>query len=250
MPEYQSHLLEKREIAEKTMAFVFERPEGFEYQAGQFIKVTLDVAYETDERGNRRSMSLASAPCEPHLILAMRMTGSGFKKSLAQYKEGETITFEGPFGHIQLPETVDHPLVFIAGGIGIVPFRSMLVQEKFLSFPHRIFLFYSTRTLLQAAFLAELEAIQHKRYGCIPTLSNIDQVPSGWKGERGRVTREMMEKYLRSQGIPAFVDNDDSFSPLYYVVGTPAMVIDMKQYLMNAGVKTEDIILEWFSGYK
>ena len=92
----------KSEVAEGTMAFYFERPTGFQFKAGQFVDFTLVNPPETDEEGNTRSFSIASAPYEDDLMIATRMRDTAFKRILKTLAAGSEIQMEGPFGGITL----------------------------------------------------------------------------------------------------------------------------------------------------
>src|SRR3990167_378105 len=150
-------LISKETVAEGTMLFRFEKPEGFEYKAGQSIDLTLVNPPETDEKGNTRPFSLVSVPFEKELAIATRMRDSAFKRVLKDMRGGEVLEFEGPFGDLTLHENAKRKAVILAGGIGITPFRSIVAQATFQSLPHHITLLYSNRRPEDAAFLAEFQ---------------------------------------------------------------------------------------------
>ena len=136
-----SVLQNRREVAQGTMAFRFEKPPGWVFTAGQYLDLTLVDPPETDAEGNTRSFSVASAPGEDTLMVATRMRDTAFKRVLKTMSIGGSVTIEGPSGDLTLPVDSSRPVVLLAGGIGITPFRSMLVHAAREKLPHRLFLF-------------------------------------------------------------------------------------------------------------
>lgn len=128
MPIYKTKLKSKQEIAAATMAFHFEKPEGFAYKAGQFADYTLVNPSETDAEGNTRGFTLASAPYEDDIMLATRMRDTAFKRVLKTMKIGTEITLDAPYGSFTLHNNTQIPAVFLTGGIGVTPARSIVLQ--------------------------------------------------------------------------------------------------------------------------
>ncbi|MEK7236600.1 MAG: FAD-dependent oxidoreductase [Nitrospirota bacterium] len=153
-------LIRREEVAEGTMAFRFEKPAHFVFTPGQFVDMTLVDPPETDAEGNERAFSIASAPHEDMLMVATRMRDTAFKRVLRSMPLGATVQMEGPFGNFVLHADPVRPAVFLAGGIGITPFRSMVLHAVAQKLPHRLFLFYSNRRPEDAPFLDELQALQ------------------------------------------------------------------------------------------
>lgn len=153
---------------------------------------------------------------------------------------GAAVEIEGPYGDLALHGDAERPAVFLAGGIGITPFRSIILDVANRALPHRLFLFYSNRSPEVAAFLAELAALQKQnpRLKLIATMTDRKGSDSDWGGERGYITREMIAKHV-----------GDVTAPIYYVAGPPPMVSAMETLLRNAGVKNENVRAEAFSGY-
>src|SRR5262249_47852168 len=121
--------LRKREqIAEGTIAFHFEKPAGFEFRAGQFLDWTLINPLETDAEGNTRAFSIVSAPFESDVI-ATRMRDTAFKRVLRSMPLGTEVKIDGPSGSFTLHKNSAKPAVFLAGGIGITPFVSMVAKR-------------------------------------------------------------------------------------------------------------------------
>ena len=128
MPIYKVKLKSKREIADGTMAFHLEKPAGFVFKAGQFSDCTLINPAETDAEGNTRAFSFASAPYEDELIVATRMRDTAFKRILKTMEPGAELTLDAPHGSFTLHNNANIPAVFLTGGIGVTPVRSIVLQ--------------------------------------------------------------------------------------------------------------------------
>jgi ferredoxin-NADP reductase len=123
-------LKELRALTADIYEAVFERPQGaFAFAPGQYLEWTLPHA-RADARGNRRMFSIASAPSEPDLRIGFRHyeRSSSFKTALIALEPGKYIRAAHVAGNFTLPQDTTQPLLFIAGGIGITPFRSMAKQ--------------------------------------------------------------------------------------------------------------------------
>jgi ferredoxin-NADP reductase len=222
-----------------TTGLYFERPDGFGFKPGQFANFTLDSAIATDAGGSTRSLSIASAPHEKDLVVAMRMRDTGFKRAASALPIGSPFLLEGPYGNLILHRDITRPAVFLAGGIGITPFRSMIRHATEVGSAHRIFLFYSIRRAEEAAFLKELREIHELdlHFKFIPTITHPDGVPHHWEGEIGHINEPMLTKWLPDYQVPIF-----------YVAGPPGMVAGMRHMLSEVGVSDDDIRAEEFAG--
>jgi ferredoxin-NADP reductase len=234
-------ILKRRDsLCNGTTGLCFEKPEGFEFKSGQFANFTLDAAIATDADGGTRALSIASAPHEKDLMVAMRMRDTGFKRVVSALPIGAPFSLEGPYGDLTLQKDTTRPAVFLAGGIGITPFRSMIRHATEVGSAHKIFLFYSIRRIEEGAFLNELRGFEklNPRFRFIPTITHADEVPHDWRGELGRITESMLNGWL-----PA------SQAPIFYIAGPPGMVDGMRQMLCDALVSDDDIRAEEFAGY-
>lgn len=240
MAAYKVALKQRREVADGTMAFYFSKPPGFTFKPGQFCDFTLVDPPETDAEGNVRAFSIASAPHEEELVIATRMRDTAFKRVLRTMPLGTEIQIEGPMGNLILHNNAARPGVFLTGGIGITPFRSLVLHAAKNALPHSLFLFYSNRRPEDAAFLEELEVVQKQnpKYRFIGTMTRADQSKRHWQGETGYIRREMLQKFL-----------PDLTNPIYYIAGPPAMVAAMRTMLNETGVNDDDIRTEEFAGY-
>jgi ferredoxin-NADP reductase len=233
-------LKKKETLAEGTMGFYFARPAGFQFKAGQYADLTLMDPPETDAEGNIRSLSIASAPEEEHLLFATRMRDTAFKRFLRNAPIETEVKMEGPMGSFTLHNNSAKPAVFLAGGIGITPFSSIVHHAAKARLPHHLYLFYSNRRPEDAAFMDILSGLEKENpnFKFIPSMSEMNKSTQKWTGETGFINREMLSRYLSAlQG------------PIYYIAGPPAMVTAMRQMLSAAGVDEDDIRTEEFAGY-
>lgn len=239
-PAFTAKLMGRQEVAERTMAFRFEKPPNWTFKAGQFVDVTLLNPPETDSEGDARAFSLASAPQEETLLVATRLRDTAFKRVLKILPLGSEVKIEGPFGNLVLHNNAARPAVFLAGGIGITPFRRMVFRATKEKLPHRIFLFYSNRRPEDASFLEELQGLEreNQNFRLIATMAAMEKSHRPWKGETGLISREMLATYLKDAG-----------DPIYYLAGPPAMVGGLHRLLNGAGIDDDDIRLEEFGGY-
>ncbi len=240
MAVYEARLARRETVAEGTMAFHFERPAGFAYEAGQNMLVTLIDPPETDSEGPSRVFTIASAPHEPDLTIATRMRDTAFKRTLKSCALGTKTQIDGPNGLMVLHEDARRPAVFLAGGIGVTPFLSMSRHAAKNRLPHRIFLFYSNRRPEDAAFLDELRSLERSNpnYRLIATMSEPEKSARAWSGETGFIRRDMLERHLPQLA-----------GPVYYFAGPPAMTMAMQSMLESAGVAGGDMRSEEFYGY-
>ena len=233
-------LTKREEVAEGTMAFHFAKPTEFQFRAGQALDMTLLAPPETDAEGNTRAFSIASAPFDGDLMIATRMRDTAFKRVLGKAALGVEVKIEGPSGSFTLHRKAEKSAVFLAGGIGITPFLSIIRQATYEHLPHQIHLFYSNRRPEDSAFLDLLSeaANQNRNFHLIATMAEMDKFHREWNGETGFINKDMLVRHLPSlQG------------PIYYLAGPPAMVAAMRRMLTEAGVDEDDIRTEEFSGY-
>lgn len=234
-------LVNKKEIAAGTMAFYFSKPEGFIYKAGQSMDLTLINPPETDAEGNTRTFTIVASPDEKDLTIATRVRDTAFKRNLKNMKIGTEISMEGPFGSFVLPNNSRVPVVFLAGGIGITPAKSIITFASKNNLPHKLFLFYSNKTPDGAVFLDEFKLLESKNpnFTFIPTMTRLESYHGEWKGERGYFDKDILDKYLKT-GI---------MNKLYFISGSINMVSAMSDVLVQAGIDTDYIRTEDFPGY-
>jgi ferredoxin-NADP reductase len=240
MGTFRTQFVGREEVAEGTMAFRLARPSGFEFVAGQSMNLGLVDPPETDAKGNRRTFSIVSAPFEGELTVATRMRDTAYKRVLKTMPAGKEIELRGPAGKFTLPAGEAAPAVFLAGGIGITPFVSMLRQAAKDRLSRKLVLFYSNRRPEDAAFLDELIALQRSNpnYRFVGTMAEMDKSSRPWDGEMGFIDKAMLGRHL-----------DDIQASVYYMAGPPPMVEAMQKMLEGAGVKSEAIRSDEFFGY-
>jgi ferredoxin-NADP reductase len=234
-------LLRTREtVAEGTMAFHFDRPGGFDFKAGQYMILTLLNPPEMDAEGNTRTFTISSPPADPGLMITTRMRDTAFKRVLRTITLPAEVKIKGPYGSFTLHKDAAKPAVFLAGGIGITPFLSIIAQATRERLGNAIYLFYSSRRPEDSAFLSSLLDLagQNPNFHFVPTMTDMEKSKMDWKGERGVINGEMLVRHLPSlQG------------PIYYTAGPPGMVTAMRKMATTAGAKEDDIRTEEFSGY-
>jgi ferredoxin-NADP reductase len=240
MASHTSKLVRREEVAEGTMAFHFEKPSGFEFKAGQFADVTLVNPPEADAEGNTRTFSIASPPFENELVFTTRMRDTAFKRSLKKVPLASEVTISSAAGSFTLHKNRAKPAVFLAGGIGITPFLSIVRQAHHDRLPHNLYLFYSNRRPEDTPFLDTMQNLEktNPNLHLICTMTEMSKSKKEWKGEMVVIDQEMLSRHLATlQG------------PIYYSAGPPAMVVGMRQMLVGAGVDEDDIRTEDFAGY-
>ncbi|HEV3008579.1 MAG TPA: FAD-dependent oxidoreductase [Burkholderiales bacterium] len=228
----------REQLAEGTLAFRFEKPAGFNFKAGQAVVLEfLDPPPGDGQK--RRTFSLVSAPFENALVIATRMRDTAFKRALKALPDGASMRLVGPIGQFTLADAA-RPAVFIAGGIGITPFMSMLRQAARDHSPRRLLLLYSNRRPEDAAFLGELQELERQigNFRLFATMTDMRNSVRKWDGETGFVNADLIKRCV-----------GELIAPVYYVVGPPAMVVAMQETLRGAGVSEDDIRSEEFYGY-
>ncbi len=211
-----------REIVGGSIAVIkIEKPDGFKFLPGQFCALTVPDKGHNDDKGLKRTLSIASSPSEKELIFATRLSDSAFKKTLKDLSVGTVIAVDGPFGMFTMTENESHPLVLLAGGLGITPFRSM--TKSAAEFPAlKLTLFYSSRIPEEAVFLSELQALadSKKNINVIMTITRPEQSSVKWTGLTGRLNVDMIRNGCKYWN-----------EAVYYMAGPPAMVETSGQLL-------------------
>jgi ferredoxin-NADP reductase len=235
----RARVAEKREVAKGTLLVVFDLLGAeVEFTPGQYFFVTLlDPPYD-DERGARRHFSVVTSPNERgRLGFCTRLRESAFKRSLAELQVGAEAEVEEPKGSFLLPGDTNQPYVFLAGGIGITVFRSMLRYIAEEDLPHRVTLIYSNRDQESTPFLQELSELERTRTNFDLVLTMTDD--ASWNGETRRIGADLLRDQL----------SDDLRSYAYLVAGPPAMVDSVVATLHAVEVPEELVSVDRFSGY-
>ena len=230
----------REDVAQGTMAFRLMKPAGFSFKLGQAIDVNLIDPPGPDAASAHHTLSLVSAPFEDQLMVATRMRASAFKQARKALPVGSPAKLEGPFGSLTLHNDRARPTVFIADGIGITPFMSMLRQATKDQLQHRLVLLYSNCRPEDSAFLTELQRLEreNKHFRLVATMTQMRESKLPWQGETG-LLGEALRKTISA----------DIVAPIYYLAGPPAMVGALRDTLNHAGVDCDDIRSEEFYGY-
>jgi ferredoxin-NADP reductase len=231
----------RERIADATYAFTFDlNGQPFSYKPGQTVDVTFPDPPISDAAGNRRTFSLASAPGRDDILIASRVRGSGFKRSLVEAPLGTALELDGPYGSFTLPSK-PADVVMLAGGVGVTPFRSMAEDAIERSLDHTLTLIHSNRAPEETPFLLELLnwATRNERFRYVPTMTQAEKSARGWDGERRRVNAESLDGWLPKERN----------APLYYVAGPERFVKGAVDALAAVGVDEERIRFEEFPGY-
>jgi ferredoxin-NADP reductase len=240
MPEFLLALKDRQEVARDTMAFWFDTlGTGYTFRAGQNADFILADPPEIDGEGNARTLSFASSPnTKDSLVVAMRMRKTAFKNSLRAIPIGTRIKVSSPMGSFTLHKDSSKPAVFVAGGIGITPIRSIIGWATEERLPHKLYLFYSNRNPQEAAFMDRLENWSRLNQNLKLIATVTASRNSSWPYEFGRIDRAMLTKHLPE------IQNS-----VYYLCGPPPMVAAMRQLLDDLGVSEDNVKTEEFAGY-
>jgi ferredoxin-NADP reductase len=231
-------LIKKEVVANDTIAFYWEKPTDFEFVAGQNADFTLIDPTDTDGLGNTRTLSFANAPFEQNLITATRMRDTAFKRNLKNMTVGAEVKLTGPYGDFKLHKSPDKPAIFLIGGIGITPVRSIIANATNEKIQTKITLLYSNRTPADAPFINDFENFEKNNpyFTFVPVYTNTSKLVKN--GEYGHINEAILKKYI-----------SDFATPIYYLSGPPKMVRAMRQMLTKIGADDDNIRTEEFSGY-
>jgi len=239
-PVFNSKLINRFLVAEGTMSFCFERPKSWDFKPGQFLDITLIDPPETDAEGNTRGFSISSAPYEDHIMVTTRLRDTAFKRVLSTVPLGYEAKLEGPFGNFTLHNNSKRAAVFVSGGIGITPVRSILYNAAKEKLPHHIFLLFFNHTPESAPFIEELMNLQSENpnFKMVATMTDMEKSQKKWTGHVGKLTKELINDTVGSEE-----------SPIFYISGPADMVKGVRTLLNSCNVDDDDIRTEEFSGY-
>ena len=229
---------EKQEVAKGTLLVIFDlQGAEVDFKPGQYFWVELLDPPYTDEKGLRRHISVVTSPTEKGVLgLCTRLRNSAFKRSLAELEVGDEVEVEDPKGTFVLPEDTGAEYVFVAGGIGITVFRSMLRYIRDVGTGHRVTLVYSNRDRASSAFLEELAELERELpdFHLLPTMTDEPE----WEGESRHISPDMLREHLGELERYTFL-----------VAGPPAMAEGVSDALREAGIPEERVLADKFSGY-
>src|SRR5438093_1226144 len=174
-----------------------------EYIAGQFAFFDIGNVYN-DPKGPIRHFTIASSPTEEFILISTRIRDSPYKKRLDSLQIGTEVKVRGPLGKFTLHEDHSKPAIFLSGGIGVTPFRSMIKYATDKNLPIRIIMFDSNRNEQNILFKTDFDdcAKINKNLRIIYTISEEEQPEDKmWNGERGRIDVEMLKRHLDSADV-------------------------------------------------
>jgi len=239
--DFYLRYIKKEKVAKDTYSFFFDRSKSyFAFLPGQHIRMTLPLT-SLDNRGSSRFFTIASSPLQKNIIMITTKKGqSEFKKRLFELKESERVQFFGPIGTFCLRNDGHPKYIFIAGGIGMTPFHSIIryISEKKL--PVSVTLFASFSLPEERMYANELLPITNKNQNIrlVYTVTKSVESEEKWEGETMRISEELIRKY-----------SDDITKQMYYIAGSGTMVNETKRFLESMGISKEKINVEEFIGY-
>lgn len=232
-------LVKKIQIAPDIYDFIFVPKRRFAFAPGQYMEWTLGHD-APDSRGNRRTFTLANAPTEDHLRVGVKFypNSSTYKQSMLEMRKGDEIVAAQLAGDFTLPTDPHQPIVLIAGGIGVTPFRSML-QYLLDRKEHRpITLFFSNRTADEIVYSDVFNrAASELGIPTIHTLTDTEHVPQGWSSYTGHISAAMI-----AAEIPNYEDC------LFYISGPMRMIEGCKDVLRSMHIPASHIKTDFFPG--
>ncbi len=211
-----------------TFTLSLKSEKKLKFKAGQFCFLRLDK----NNLHARHPFTMSGAPGEDDLRFTIKTAGR-FTKTASELKPGEEIAVDGPFGKFTIKEKTKD-LVFVAGGVGITPFMSMIRDQINKKQTQNISLFYACRTEEEIIFKKELDAIEDGWFKKVYILSR-EKTTSSANCECGYIRRELMEKYAKN--MP---------NSLFYICGPEGMKTAVKNILKELKISKKAIISESF----
>jgi ferredoxin-NADP reductase/nitrite reductase/ring-hydroxylating ferredoxin subunit len=262
---YELSLLEKQKFeATDVMSFRFskeqkqqgresdDRQSSFlDYTAGQYAFFDIGGVYN-DSKGPIRHFTISSSPTEDFVMITTRIRDTPYKKRLSSLEEGTIVKVRGPQGKFVLHQDYSKPAVFLSGGIGVTPFRSMIKYATDKQLPIKIVMFDSNRNQENTLFKKEFDEYvninrnlkivctitEEEKQGAQGTSSHTRQQ---WTGERGRIDKAMLTKYLA---------DDEIKNSIFYTCGPSGMIKAMQDLIQNdLNIPKDRIKVEEFTGY-
>ena len=268
--EFELSLLEKQKFeATDVMSFRFSKKQKLQqqeresddkqssfldYTAGQYAFFDIGGVHN-DSRGPIRHFTISSSPTEDFVMITTRIRDTPYKKRLSLLEEDTIVKVRGPQGKFVLHEDYSKPAVFLSGGIGVTPFRSMIKYATDKQLPIKIVMFDSNRNQENTLFKKEFDefvninrnlkivyTITEEEQGAQDiTLSSSSPTRQQWTGERGRIDKDMLTKHLT---------DDEIQNSIFYTCGPPGMIKAMQDIIQNdLKIPKDRIKVEEFTGY-
>jgi ferredoxin-NADP reductase len=223
-----------RTEASNITTFYFKPEKPVRYTAGQFIELTVQHP-RPDKRGLKHWFTLSSSPTDELLSITTKFAGetsSSFKRTLFKLKPGAELIMSGPMGDFVLPKLIQTPLVFVAGGIGVTPFHSMLSWLAATLEQRPIKFLYGVRNEDEIIFQDTFN-----KAGVHPTII-VSEASAAWGGERGHLSVDLI--------LGLEKPTEDT---LIYVSGPEPMVEKLEKDLKQAGINKRQLVLDFFPNY-
>ncbi len=232
-------LKQKLQIAPDIYDFIFNPGTKLSFVPGQYMEWTL-AYHNLDSRGNRRYFTIASSPTEDDLRIGVKFypNSSSYKKTLSNLGDQRIVAAQLA-GDFTLPKDPGEKLVFIAGGIGVTPFRSMIKYLLDTNEKRDIVLFFSNKFAQDVVYTDVFdEASQKLGIKTVYTLTEIPQIPPSWKGKVGFVDENMIKTE-----VPDYKER------IFYLSGPHGMVSAFQKTLSSMEVSSQHIKTDFFPGY-
>jgi len=204
-PQFALTLTRKEKLeGSDIVTFHFTKDGISDYKAGQFAFFPLDNV-QNDQKGPIRHFTLASSPTEDVVIISTRIRESPYKKTISSLDKGAKVEVSNPQGEFILHEDYEKPAIFLSGGIGVTPFRSMIKYATDKRLPLKIVMFDSNRTEEGILYRKEFDRWTQENQNLVVIYTVTDEAKSGWKGERSRIDKDMITRYLEESGPPGML---------------------------------------------
>ncbi len=233
-------LKEKVTVAKDTLLFKFQPNQKLAFEAGQFLLWSLPHP-KSDLRGHRRYFTIASSPTENELMLVTKMAekSSTFKTHMKDMTGEQEMMVSSRDGDFVLPKNSEQHCVFIAGGVGVAPFRSMVKYLLDTKQKQPITMLYSNNLAEEIAFKNVFDEAE-KTFGMktVYTLTDKEHLPADWHGKTGYVSGELIKAEVK-----------DYQKAIYYLSGPDSMVKAIEKTLHDIGISRSQIKTDYFPGY-
>jgi len=231
--KFEEAVIEILPRSKNVKSFRFKRPDDFDFKAGQYIIVTINVA----EKKTSKPFSLSSSPTEEdHIEFTKKLTGHEYSNALDSMSVGDTASISGPYGKMTFEGEYDR-IVLLSGGIGITPMRSICKYCTDMKLDTDVVMICSDRTEDDMVFWKELQDMMHENRNLL-VFQTLTRASEGWKGSRERINANIIEDQV-----------PDYRTRRFFVCGPPRMVESMLEMLSQIGVPDENIKKESITGY-
>lgn len=228
------------QLAPGTYELIFYPNKKVNFVPGQFMEWTLGHD-NVDNRGNRRYFTIASSPTEESVRLGVKFNqdrSSSYKTALLNPSVRKKVVATSLQGDFVLPKNLSKKLVFIAGGIGITPFRSMVKYMLDKSENRSIVMFYVNKHEDDIVYRDVFEKATSLGLKIVYVLTDLERAPKVWHGKLGHLDQKMLE-----EEVPDFKERT------FYISGPNSMVDSFTKQLSSIGVRGDQVVTDYFPGY-